>query len=603
MKKKDNNSNYTTIVVAGSVDDGKSTLIGRLLFDSGQVYEDQVEAVKMAGGINGEIDFSLFTDGLSSEREQKITIDVAYRYFFTKNGHFIIADVPGHEQYTRNMFTGASKADRAIILVDVRKGLSEQTKRHLFILALLRIPSIAIVINKMDLVNYNEKEFIKVKRQCVSFCKKIRLNGPLFIPVSSISGDMVVRKKGNMPWYKGKTVLDFFEKMKISPENNTKNLRLPIQLVVRGNQYFRGYAGTIEAGEVLTGDKVMVLPSGEKTVIEKIFVSGSISPSATKKQSVLVLLKDNIDISRGDLLCKNKKPFISNDFLAYICWFGREKMNNKSRYFLKHTTHTTSFFVKNIEYVINKNNFLARQNKESMNSNDIGLVRIRTQEPIYFDYFSENKSMGSFIVIDELTNNTVAGGVITKNCPRKEPILNEKRVLNEKHGAILWFTGLSCSGKTTISSRLFKNLKSKGIKVESLDGDIFRKELSLGFDYSKNDRVKNIKVASYVANKLSNHGIIVLASFISPYRKQRNDMKKNKNFFEIYVKASIGTCKKRDVKGFYKKAQLGEINNFTGISHPYEEPLNPDLTLDTDQLSIEESVKQITNFLIFKKII
>jgi len=274
MKKKDNNSNYTTIVVAGSVDDGKSTLIGRLLFDSGQVYEDQVEAVKMAGGINGEIDFSLFTDGLSSEREQKITIDVAYRYFFTKNGHFIIADVPGHEQYTRNMFTGASKADRAIILVDVRKGLSEQTKRHLFILALLRIPSIAIVINKMDLVNYNEKEFIKVKRQCVSFCKKIRLNGPLFIPVSSISGDMVVRKKGNMPWYKGKTVLDFFEKMKISPENNTKNLRLPIQLVVRGNQYFRGYAGTIEAGEVLTGDKVMVLPSGEKTVIEKIFVSG-----------------------------------------------------------------------------------------------------------------------------------------------------------------------------------------------------------------------------------------------------------------------------------------------------------------------------------------
>jgi bifunctional enzyme CysN/CysC len=597
MKKEDNNLNYTTIVVAGSVDDGKSTLIGRLLFDSGQVYEDQIEAVKMAGGGNGEIDFSLFTDGLSSEREQKITIDVAYRYFFTRKGHFVIADVPGHEQYTRNMFTGASKADKAVILVDVRKGLLEQTKRHLFILALLRVPSIAIVINKMDLVGYDEKAFIKVKKQCISFCKKIKLNNFIFVPVSSINGDTVVRKKCNMPWYKGKTVLNFFEKIKISYEGDAKNLRLPIQLVVRNSQCFRGYAGMIESGKISIGDEVIVLPSREKTVIEKIFVSGDATPLAVRKQSVLVSLKDDIDIGRGDLIYKNKKPFISNDFLAFVCWFGREKMNNKSRYFLKHTTHTTSFLVQNIEYVINKNDFLTSRDKKFMSSNDIGLIRIRTQEPIYFDYFSVNQSMGSFIIIDELTNNTVGGGIITKNCSKKEPMLKED------HGAILWFTGLSCAGKTTISSCLFKKLKSKGIKVESLDGDVFRRELSLGLNYSENDRIKNIKVASYVANKLSNHGVVVLASFISPYRKQRNEMKKNKNFFEIYVKASIDTCKMRDVKGLYKKAQSGEINNFTGISHPYEEPLNPDLILDTDQLSVEQSVKQITNFLIFKKII
>lgn len=599
IKEIFNSLETVTVVTAGSVDDGKSTLIGRLLYDCDKIYKDQIASVQKICG--GKIDYSLFTDGLEAEREQKITIDVAYRYFSTDTRRFIIADVPGHEQYTRNMATGASKADIALILVDAKNGMTEQTKRHLFIASLFRIPHIVMVINKMDLVGFEKNIFNKIKEQCIDFSSKLHISHLVFIPCSSLNGDMVVKREDNMLWYEGQTIFGYLQNIIITSAHNNIDFRLPVQLVLRPNQNFRGYAGKIDSGAINVGEKIMILPSGHTSVIRNIYNAGK-RKKAFSTDSICLSLFDNIDISRGDMIVRpDNLPCISHDIETMICWFDNMPLHRNKRYKIKHTTNDTFGFVAEVIYSINLNT-LHRENQEVLNFNQIGKVKLRTQKPLVFDPFVRNKNTGSFIIIDELTNNTVGAGIILG-----ESISNNKinYINNEvKLGSIIWLTGLSGAGKTTIAKALQIDLQNKGVECEHLDGDIFRNELNIGLKYTKADRLKNIKLAGYVANKLAKHGVIVIASFISPYISQREQFKKTcVNFIEVYVKASISICRKRDVKGLYKKAQSGGIKNFTGVSHTYEEPIKPDIVLNTEQKSAAECVKDLKNFLVSKGLI
>lgn len=587
-----------TFVTAGSVDDGKSTLIGRLLFDSDKLFEDQIEAVRKADKIDGELDFSLFTDGLAAEREQKITIDVAYRYFSTEKRRFIIADVPGHEQYTKNMATGASKAQAALILVDATKGLLSQTKRHLFIASLFRIDHLAIVVNKMDAVGYDQNIFENIRKQCLEFIEKLSLADIQFIPVSSLKGDMVVKRGENMPWYEGRTVLSYLENVEFSGSRNLIDFRFPVQYVIRPNQNERYYAGNVQSGVIRTGEEIIVLPSGRKSKINKIFVGDQERQIAYNPEAAALSLTDHLDISKGEMIVRtNNVPEKANCFNAMICWFSEESFDKNKRYALKHTTNDTHFFIDKIYYRLNIEN-LHREEASVLNFNEIGKVCLKSQKPLMFDPYVKNKNTGSFIVIDELTKNTVGAGVIierSENHTEKNASSNKKQ---NKEGAIVWLTGLSGSGKTTIAKKLIEKLNILGLSHEHLDGDEFRKELNIGLSFSESDRIKNIEIAGYVAEKLAKHGVFVVTSFISPYRSQREKMKeKNPNFFEIFVNASLENCIKRDIKGWYKKAQLGEVTDFTGISHPYEEPKNPDIVLQTDETTVEECVEKITEFL------
>ncbi|HRY36978.1 MAG TPA: adenylyl-sulfate kinase [Candidatus Magasanikbacteria bacterium] len=587
-----------TFVTAGSVDDGKSTLIGRLLYDSDKLFEDQIEAVKKADKIDGELDFSLFTDGLTAEREQKITIDVAYRYFSTEKRRFIIADVPGHEQYTKNMATGASKAQAALILVDATKGLLPQTKRHLFIASLFRIDHLAIVINKMDAVDYSQDIFEDIRKQCLEFIEKLNLVDIQFIPVSSLKGDMVVRRGEKMLWYEGRTVLSYLENVEFSGSRNLIDFRFPVQYVIRPNQNERYYAGNIQSGVIRTGEEVIALPSGRKSKVNKIFVGDQERKIAFNPEAAAFSLTDHLDISKGEMIARvNNIPEKANYFNAMICWFSEESFDKSKRYGFKHTTNDTHCFVENIFYRLNIEN-LHRENADSLNFNEIGKVCLKTQKPIMFDPYVKNKNTGSFIIIDELTKNTVGAGVIIEKAEKNLEKNFQQNASKGQSGAILWLTGLSGSGKTTVAKKLAEKLQEFGLPYEHLDGDEFRKDLNIGLSFSESDRIKNIEIAGYVADKLAKHGIFVITSFISPYRSQREKMKeRNPDFIEIFINASLENCIKRDIKGWYKKAQLGEVTDFTGISHPYEEPLNPDIVLQTDTTTVEECVDKVVEYL------
>lgn len=597
MKNRFLNPNIELVhlVTVGSVDDGKSTLIGRLLYDCQSVFEDQVEAIRKTSQQKGfkDIDYSLLLDGLSAEREQGITIDVAYRYFSTPKRRFIIADVPGHEQYTRNMVTGASNADLAILLIDARKGMLIQSKRHLFLASLLGIPHILFVINKMDLVNYDKEVFRKIKVDLTDFATKLNIYDLQFIPVSALNGDLVVQRKRNMKWYNGSTLLSYLENLEITSDRNLIDFRFPVQLVLRPNMNFRGYAGKIESGIIKQGEEVIVLPSHKKSTIKSIIIDSQKRDLGFNPQTAVIVLNDELDISRGDMIVRvNNLAEVANSFEAMVCWFSEEPLRENKSYLIKHLTQSTRAYINKLRYRINIDD-LHRQPAENLELNDIGRVCLKTHQPVMFDAYENNKSTGSFIIIDEITNNTVGAGLILHKIIESS---KEKKDIGK--GAVIWFTGLSGSGKSIIADRVCKYLRKKNIACQRLDGDIMRKALSKDLNYTKEDRNKNIERAAFVAELLSKHGVIVLASFISPYRKQRNKVRKQVgNFIEVFVNASIQICERRDTKGLYKKAKAGKIQNFTGISDPYQAPKQPEIELKTDQENIKESTNKIIKYL------
>lgn len=580
------------LTTAGSVDDGKSTLIGRLLFDCDAVYQDQIESIKRNNG--GEIDFALITDGLSSEREQGITIDVAYRFFSTKNRRFIISDVPGHEQYTKNMVTGASNADIAVILIDARKGALVQSKRHLCIASLLQIPHVLVLVNKMDAVGYEEKVFQEVQEELSDFATKLSIKDLQFIPISALKGDFVTQKSENMTWYQGRTLLDYLENVQVNTDRNLVDFRFPVQHVIRQKD-FRGYTGVVEGGAIKKGESVMILPSKKETKVKDICIGDRVIDIGFSPQSLLITLEDEIDISRGDMLIRsNNKPYVAKGFEAYMCWMDEAKMKKNHRYLIKHTTNLLPCEVVDVKYKLNVET-LHREQAQEFDLNDIGKVIIQTQRPIYFDIYKQNRNTGGFILIDEKTNQTVAGGMII--APIKQQDIQEIDVTQKsirKPAPVLWLYGLSGSGKSTIANELFKSLQSRGIETHQLDGDLLREHITGDLGFGKEGREKNLEIAGYLAQMLSQHGVVVIATFITPYESVREKLRSNiTNYNGVYVATPLEVCEKRDIKGLYKKARDGKIENFTGISDPFEKPQHPSLVVDTQGKTVEECVDEI----------
>lgn len=609
---------------AGSVDDGKSTLIGRLLYDSKAIFEDQLDAVARASQARGEeeIDLSLVTDGLKAEREQKITIDVAYRYFATPKRKFIIADTPGHIQYTRNMVTGASTAELAIILVDARKGVLTQSKRHGFIATLLRIPHLVVAINKMDLVDYSQEVYHKIVADYTAFASKLQVQGITYIPISALKGDNIVKKSAAMSWYDGPTLLHHLEHVNVGSSRNAVDFRYPVQYVIRPNQNFRGYAGQVASGRVSKGEEVIVLPSGLSSKVKTITTFDGELPTAEVGESVVITLEDELDISRGDMIVRKRNlPHKSNRLDAILCWMSEEPLNPQGHYWVQHTTRQVKGFVSELHYRIDVDT-MHREPAETLQLNDIGRVQLTTTQPLFYDRYEINRITGSFILIDPATNNTVAAGMIRDRTrevgdvvdrpgeiqrgdkPKSTNIvweqegvsLADREQLNGHRAAVLWFTGLSGSGKSTIAKKLEQRLFAEKVHTMFLDGDNLRHGLNGDLGFSDQDRQENIRRVGEVAKLGFAHANVVLATFISPFAQDRQlarELIPDGRFFEIYVKCDLELCKRRDPKGLYAKALRGEIPNFTGVSSPYEEPQTPDLVVETDLHSTDEIVERI----------
>lgn len=586
-----NKKELVRMMTAGSVDDGKSTLIGRLLYDTGNVFDDQIESVKRASK-DGTIDFALFTDGLSAEREQGITIDVAYRYFDTPTRRFVVADVPGHEQYTKNMATAASVSQVALILVDARKGLISQTKRHLFIASLFGISHIAIVINKMDMVHFSQDIFENIRTDVTGYIKKLRIHDVQFIPVSATTGDMVVSRGATMSWYNGRTLFDYIESVSLQDTANLIDLRFPVQCVVRPHQDFRGYAGMIESGSLAVGDPIMVLPSQRESSIKEITIGDTYYETAHAGQSIMVSLTNEIDVSRGDMIVRvANKPYVNNIFEASIVWMSSQNCLSGSRYRLKHTTKDTWCTIEKIHHTIDIET-LHRSKNSSLQLNDVGRVQIVTQDMLCADAYETCRATGSFVLIDDVTGMTIGAGIILRGSNDE---VTKKQI---KKGVTIWLTGLSGSGKSTIASALQERLSRFGIQAEQLDGDIMREHFSNDLGFSLQDRNENIKRAGYIAGLFSKHNVVVIASFITPYEQQRQLLRDTiSRYVEVHVSTPLHVCEERDVKGFYKKARAGEIKNFTGINDPYEPPTSADIEINTEQVTLKESVDKIVHYL------
>lgn len=589
------------LTTAGSVDDGKSTLIGRLLYDCQSIFEDQLASVAKVSKKRGlkEVDLSLLLDGLSAEREQGITIDVAYRYFATANRKFIVADTPGHEQYTRNMVTGASTANLALILCDARKGLIAQSKRHLFIATLLGIPHILVVVNKMDLMEYQEEVFEQIKEDFVNFAAKMDVSDLQFIPISALQGDMVVERGEKMHWYQGQTLLSYLENLQVASDRNLIDFRFPVQYVIRPHQDFRGYAGQVAGGVIRKGEKIRILPSGVEAKVQSILYDEKEVEMAFSPQSIVMTLDRELDVSRGDFIVKvDNLPESGNDVEAMLCWFDEKRtMELNRRYMMKLGTRTVPCFVEQMKYMLNVNSLSRDTEAVSLKLNEIGRVHVHTTEAIIYDAYKKNHNTGSFILIDEITNQTVAAGVVMDKGKKSQYAGDTNLVA--KRGAVLWFTGLSGSGKSTIADKLAQRFVECGLPFERVDGDTLREMLCSDLGFAKADRDKNIDRAGYVAGLLSKHGVFALCSFISPYREKRADLRSRiDNFVEIFVNTPLDVCEKRDVKGLYKQARDGKIENFTGVSDLYEAPENPELEIKTAECSADAAVEQIMKYLI-----
>lgn len=586
-------------LTAGSVDDGKSTLIGRLLFEAGGVRDDELTSISSRPSVNGNgVDLSLVTDGLKAEREQGITIDVAYRYFSTARRKFIIADTPGHEQYTRNMITGASHAQAAVLLIDARKGILPQTRRHSYIIWLLGIKTLIIALNKMDLVGFNPDIYEQLKRDFCEFAAALDFRDLQFIPLSALAGDNVVTRSGRTRWYEGPSLLEALEEVARHDDDLSAPLRLPVQTVVRANHDFRGYAGQIVSGSIRPHEEVLVLPSQRRVTVAQVRRYTETLAEAVAPMSVLVSLNEHTDLSRGDMLCDPEHPPLqSRHFRAKLVWMSQEPMRTGEPYLMKHTTQAVCM---NILSLLQKTDIgtLKEERAGSLQLNEIGEVEIETHKPVFCDMYADNRATGSFIVIDPTRNNTLAAGIILQALPSTgngdHAASSQSRPKSQRQGLTVWITGLSGAGKTTICKLVHTELLARGIRSEILDGDVVRQHLSRELGFTKADRDENVRRIGFVAQLLTRNGVVVLVSAISPYRAIRDEIRASVgSFIEVFANAPLDVCERRDPKGLYGKARAGQFSGFTGIDDPYEAPLAPEIECKTDMESIKESVDKV----------
>lgn len=599
-------------ITCGSVDDGKSTLIGRMLFEAQLIFEDQVSSLqsdsKKVGTQGGDIDFALLVDGLAAEREQGITIDVAYRFFNTDRRKFIVADTPGHEQYTRNMVTGASTADVAVILIDASQGVLTQTKRHSFIASLLGIEHVVLAVNKMDLVDYSSERFEKIYSEYKSLSEHFTFKSITPIPLSALKGDNIIKRSSQMKWFHGPTLLGFLETVDIKEQLSHYDFRFPVQWVNRPNSNFRGFSGTVLSGNISSGDKIRALPSGELAAIEKVLLSSCELDRALTDQAVTLTLDKEIDLSRGDLIVSADAPCeVSDQFEAELVWMDKKPGFIGRRYIFQLGTSQANASLSNINFKYNINTFEKLPARE-LSFNEIARIKIVLDTEIPFEAYADCPGLGAFVLIDQYTNTTVAAGMICFALRRSSNIHKQAllvdRAAREKlsghRGKVVWLTGLSGSGKSTIANAAEQILHEKGYRTYILDGDNVRHGLSKDLGFTVADRIENIRRIGEVAKLMMDAGVIVLTAFISPFRDER-DMARNlfepDDFLEVYVDIPLAVAEKRDPKGLYKKARSGNLPNFTGIDSEYQPPKNPNIILQTEHQSVSESARELVKLI------
>ncbi|HTT42809.1 MAG TPA: sulfate adenylyltransferase subunit CysN [Steroidobacteraceae bacterium] len=599
-------------ITCGSVDDGKSTLIGRLLYESKMIFEDQLSALerdsKKVGTRGGELDFALLVDGLAAEREQGITIDVAYRFFSTEHRKFIVADTPGHEQYTRNMVTGASTADLAVILIDARKGVLTQTRRHSFLVHLLGITRVVLAVNKMDLAGYARDTFEAIVADYRAFAARIGLSDITPIPLSAVHGDNIIERGSNMPWYSGPTLMQHLEQVPVTDAATGKAFRLPVQWVNRPNADFRGFAGQIVSGSVRQGDRVRVLPSGRESQVARIVSADGDLASAVAGQSITLTLSSEVDVSRGDVIAAaTAAPQVASQFEATVVWMHEDPMLQGRAYLMKCGTRTVTATIAPLKHKINVNT-LDELPGERLELNDIGVCELELDRPIPFEPYVDNRALGGFILIDRLSNSTVGAGLLNFALRRSQNVhwqaLDvDKQVRARQKGqraCVLWLTGLSGAGKSTIANLIEQRLTADGRHTYLLDGDNVRHGLNKDLGFTAQDRVENIRRVAEVSKLMVDAGLIVLVSFISPFRSERRmarELFAPGEFFEVFIDTPLAEAERRDVKGLYKKARRGELKNFTGIDSPYEAPEAPEIRIDTTRMDAAQAAEQIIGHL------
>jgi bifunctional enzyme CysN/CysC len=602
-------------ITCGSVDDGKSTLIGRLLWEAQQLFDDQLAALQLDSKKHGtqgeEIDFALLVDGLAAEREQGITIDVAYRFFATSKRKFIVADTPGHEQYTRNMVTGASTADVAILLVDARAGLMTQTRRHAFLTSLMGIKHVALAINKMDLVDYNQKTFIQIKEDFEAFAATLGFDSITALPISALKGDNITERSANTVWYQGPTLMGYLDTVEIDAVENTKTV-FPVQWVNRPDSNFRGFSGTIAQGCLSTGDEIRVTASGQTAIVSDIVTMDGSLISANAGEAITLCLDREIDASRGDVLSLAKTPLeMTDQFEATIVWMHQDEGMIGRNYDLKLASQWATASITNIKHRIDINT-LSHASSKSLQLNDITVCNIATAKPIVFEPYSHSHTLGGFVLVDRFTHATVAAGMIKHSLRRAQNVhkqalsinRTDRERLNGHKGKVIWFTGLSGSGKSTLANALEIELHSRGMRTYILDGDNIRQGLNKDLGFTDSDRVENIRRIAEVAKLMMDAGMIVMTAFISPFKREREMAREligSESFVEVYLSTSLEVCEERDVKGLYQQTRSGKIPNMTGINSAYETPENPDYTLDTDKHSLSESIQILADSITLEK--
>ncbi len=596
-------------ITCGSVDDGKSTLIGRLLYDSKMIFEDQLESLhadsKKVGTQGQEIDFALLVDGLAAEREQGITIDVAYRFFATEKRKFIVADCPGHEQYTRNMVTGASTADLAVILIDARKGVLVQTRRHSYLAKLIGIKNIVLAVNKMDLIDYDQAKYDAIVADYTAFAKSIGIAAFTPMPISGFKGDNITENSANTTWYSGLPLMAHLETVELDvTTDQAKPLRMPVQWVNRPNLDFRGFSGLISTGSVKPGDAIRVLPSGKTSTVSKVVTMDGDLPQAMAGQSVTICFADEIDCSRGDVIATaDAPPEVSNQFESTIVWMEDEPLHVGRSYWLKLGTQMVSATVAEPKYTVNVNT-MEHMAAKTLELNAIGVAEIATDKPIVFEAYTDSRALGGFILIDKITNRTVGAGMLHFSLRRAQNVhwqatdtgRDAHAALKNQKAKVLWFTGLSGSGKSTIANEVEKSLALMNRHTFLLDGDNVRHGLNKDLGFTEADRIENIRRVGEVAKLMADAGLIVLTAFISPFRAEREMVRKmlpEGEFIEIFVDTPLEVAEARDVKGLYKKARSGTLKNFTGIDSPYEAPEAPEITVNTVGMTPQEAAEFI----------